>query len=146
MQLKRIAVAVALVAGTLAIAVPATASPDGVDSTVTTKMNGSNEAPGPGDPNGRGEFSATLSSTMICYSFYAVRIGAPTAAHIHKGPPGESGAVVQALIVPTKSGVSACVTPDPALLADIKANPTDYYVNVHNNAFPAGAIRGQLKG
>ena len=144
MHLKRIAIAVALVAGTLAIAVPATASPDGVDSIVKAKMNGNKEAPGPGDGNGKGEFAATLSADTICYSFYAVKIAAPTAAHIHIAPPGSPGPVVVTLILPTESGVSACVTPSPADFAAIKANPSDYYVNVHNAIFPAGAIRGQL--
>ncbi|MBA2263858.1 MAG: CHRD domain-containing protein, partial [Chloroflexi bacterium] len=30
------------------------------------------------------------------------------------------------------------------LLADIEANPQNYYVNVHNAEFPGGAVRGQL--
>ncbi|HYN37445.1 MAG TPA: CHRD domain-containing protein, partial [Actinomycetota bacterium] len=33
---------------------------------------------------------------------------------------------------------------DRALAADIVRSPRDYYVNVHNPEFPAGAIRGQL--
>jgi hypothetical protein len=33
---------------------------------------------------------------------------------------------------------------DPELVADIAANPSEYYVNVHNKPYPAGAIRGQL--
>jgi hypothetical protein len=144
MQLKRIAIAVALVAGTLAVAVPATASEDGVDTIVRTKMNGAQET-APGDTNGKGEFSAVLSGNSICYAFYAKKIAAPTAAHIHEGPPGVAGPVVQALILPTEDGVSACVQPAAALLAAIKANPSNYYVNVHNSVFPGGAIRGQLK-
>jgi hypothetical protein len=32
-----------------------------------------------------------------------------------------------------------------ALVADIAANPSEYYVNVHNKPYPAGEIRGQLR-
>lgn len=33
---------------------------------------------------------------------------------------------------------------DKNLLKDILRNPESYYVNVHNAAFPNGAVRGQL--
>jgi hypothetical protein len=144
MHLKRIAIAVALAAGTFAIAVPATASPDGVDKILTTKMNGNKEFPGPGDGNGKGEFAATLSDGTLCYSFWAKKIAAPTAAHIHEAPAGASGPVVVTLILPTESGVSTCVAPPADVVDGLMANSSDYYVNVHNAAFPAGAIRGQL--
>jgi len=35
---------------------------------------------------------------------------------------------------------------DGQTVAEILANPEDYYVNVHNAEYPGGAIRGQLSG
>jgi hypothetical protein len=60
---------------------------------------------------------------------------------------GVNGPVVVALIPPDESGYSSGVVQvnDSALLQAIKLNPKNYYVNVHNADYPAGAIRGQLK-
>jgi len=54
------------------------------------------------------------------------------------------GPVVVPLDAPTDGSSSGCATVDRALAKDIRQNPEDYYVNVHNAEFPAGAIRGQL--
>ena len=155
MQLKRIAIAVAVIASALAVAVPATASPDGGTAILSTKMKGKNEFPGPGDPNGKGEFAAVLSANTMCYSFYATKIAAPTASHIHDADKGASGPVIITFMLPTEEGVQDCITAVPdaedtnitmsvSELAALKSAPNGFYVNVHNAAFPAGAIRGQL--
>jgi CHRD domain len=75
------------------------------------------------------------------------------AGHIHKAPVGVAGPIVVPLFVsptpPTsdrhikQSGVA---TPNAGTTgADLCANPSAYYVNYHTTAFPAGAIRGQLR-
>ena len=56
-----------------------------------------------------------------------------------------NGPVVVPLAPPSEGTVNACTTGvDPQLIKSIIQNPQDYYVNVHNSDFPAGAIRGQL--
>ena len=37
-----------------------------------------------------------------------------------------------------------CTVEAPALVADLMANPSGYYVNVHSAARVFGALRGQL--
>jgi hypothetical protein len=32
----------------------------------------------------------------------------------------------------------------PTVAQGIAADPSGYYVNIHNNQFPGGAVRGQL--
>ena len=59
--------------------------------------------------------------------------------HIHEGAAGVNGPIV----IPFDSLLS-CATADSAVVDAILANPSGYYFNVHTDAFPAGAIRGQL--
>ena len=62
------------------------------------------------------------------------------AAHIHIGAAGVAGGVAVPL-----SPTSGCVDGvDKDLIKDIRQNPGNYYVNVHNADFPPGAVRGQL--
>lgn len=116
-----------------------------------------------GDPNGRGEayvFGIDGDPTTLCYVLTVEKIaeldqapvqGGPRAAHIHKGAPGTNGPVVANLAWPQGGNAADCLTegepgkfPTSEKVADILANPGEYYVNVHNAEFPRGAIRGQL--
>jgi len=67
------------------------------------------------------------------------------AAHIHEAPVGVAGPVVVTLTAPIGGRSRACAVSTEARVADILADPQDYYVNVHNVAYPAGAVRGQLR-
>jgi CHRD domain len=109
-----------------------------------TELSGAEEAPGPGDPDGSG--SATIiviPPDTICYVLTAEGIQPARAAHIHEGEPGVAGPIVQELAPPTFGASGGCIE-NPELVSDLQENPDDYYVNVHNAEYPAGAIRGQL--
>ena len=113
---------------------------------ISVTMAGANERPGPGDPDGTGTASFTFNygQSEICYSLEVSGIAAATAAHIHVAPTTAPGPVVVPLMPPTSGSSSACTTVDQDLLKAIMQSPENYYVNVHNVDFPAGAIRSQL--
>lgn len=139
----------ALIIGMIGVLAAASAVSANHFGTFTTTLSGSEEAPGPGDTNGKG--FATLdvyNAGLVCYTLKTQGIETPTAAHIHEAPAGSPGDVVVNLRIDLASQkgnrLTYCAPADAAVVADIRANPADYYVNVHNDAFPGGAIRGQL--
>ncbi len=115
----------------------------------TATLIGANEAPNPGNPVAYGSAAVTISydEAEVCYSLNVENLNPPAmAAHIHQGPPGVAGPIVVPFEPPSEGASSGCVTEvDRALLQAINTSPGDYYVNVHNPEFPAGAIRGQLQ-
>lgn len=125
----------------------ALAAPPGTSSTVLT---GEREVPGPGDPNGLGRalVSPRPAEGIVCVDIRYKNIVKPTGAHIHEAPPTEAGPIVidftPLIATSVKGTIKGCVAVDPALARDVAQNPSDYYVNLHNAGYPAGAIRGQL--
>ncbi len=98
--------------------------------------------PGAGDPDGTG--TATLMIDNIANSIsWEITVAdillPPIGAHIHQQVAGLNGGVVVNF-----SGQLSGANLVDADLATLLANPTGFYVNVHNEAFPSGAIRGQL--
>jgi CHRD domain len=155
-NLVRAAVAVACVGSVAALSVaPAQASGRSAPQTLSTVLVGATEVPGPGDADGFGFFAAVTKGNKLCYVVTAHKIRPATLAHIHAGPAGVAGGIVVALRAPTKGFAADCITTVPedqntmdtltaSELTAIKADPSQFYVNVHNTPFPAGAIRGQL--
>lgn len=114
-----------------------------------------------GDTNGRGSvyvFGIDGDPTTLCYVLEVDKIaeldqapGNGRAAHIHAGVKGTNGPVEVNLAWPQDGQAADCLTEgeagkglDPGEVQRILANPSDYYVNVHNTEFPNGAVRGQL--
>ena len=97
---------------------------------------------------GTGSAMVTLDPETgeACWELTAEGIGAVTQSHIHVGAAGESGDVVVPLDVDGFDGTSeGCVADqDAEALQAIIDDPAGYYVNLHTEEFPGGAIRGQL--
>ena len=111
-----------------------------------TALSGAMEVPGPGDVDGTGKFNATINpgQTQVCYTLSVAKIDKATMAHIHRGVAGVAGPAVIALKAPASGSSTACATVTRALAKELITNPAGFFVNVHNAAYPAGAVRGQL--
>jgi len=97
---------------------------------------------GQGDPDGSGSFVARIDKGQLCYTLSSANIGEATMAHIHKGAVGAGGPVFIGL--PDLDGGEHCQDIDDDRAAALRSKPETFYVNIHNDDFPAGAIRGQL--
>jgi hypothetical protein len=113
---------------------------------LSTTLTGAAEVPGPGDPDGTGTALLRINPGQeeVCFTLTVSNIAPATAAHIHTGMATEAGPVLVGLAAPTTGSSSGCVSLNRDSATDIILNPQNYYVNVHNAEFPAGAIRGQL--
>lgn len=135
-----------LLVAVLSVGIAATVAAQSGGRPLGAMLTGSEEAPGPGDPDGSGVVSLTLNYGQgeICYWLSVEDIAPATMAHIHIAPAGFPGPVVVPLAPPTDGASSGCAEVDRELIKAIMQSPEAYYVNVHNAEFPAGAVRGQL--
>ncbi len=152
----------ALVLGLLAVLAVSPVAAATADLTAT--LSGDQEVP-PVTTDATGSATITIdtdaaSGSQLCYDLTSTALegGAVVGAHIHEGAASANGPVVVTLqaAIDGNGSASACV-PDveidfgaagdadvATLLADIAANPANYYVNVHTAANTGGEIRGQL--
>ncbi len=114
---------------------------------LTATLTGAAEAPNPGDPDGSGEATINLDASggKVCFEVSMQNIDRPVGMHIHEGQPGQAGEIVVALTTPTGNTANGCVDAERTTIGRIASNPDDFYLNVHTQPFPQGAIRGQLR-
>ena len=121
--------------------------------TLSTGLDGAVAVPGPGDPDGTGEATITISGLELSWSITVRDITAPTAAHIHAGTAGQAGPIIHDLLgnggpfADDGNGgllATGALTITAEQAAALAATPGAFYINVHNPDFPPGAIRGNL--
>jgi hypothetical protein len=134
-----------------------------IDNRVESDMNGFAEwnattsSFGAGDLNGDGLARILLDANngRVCFQLRWSDIDQPAAGHIHVGGVGVNGPVVVDLLgnatriqhgADGTGGAVGCASGvSHELIEDIGTNPGNYYTNLHNAAFPGGAIRGNLE-
>jgi hypothetical protein len=154
------AAVVAAAAAAVAVPTMANASTPGARIAIV-QLSGAQEVAG-GDAAGSAVFVMVAGERQLCYALITRDLSSqPVASHIHAAPTGVNGPIQIALGTPAAadSSEAACiqVQPDanqtPANATQvltqteeqtIMASPAGFYVNVHTQALPAGAVRAQL--
>ncbi len=139
-----LAITAAATVGLVSSSVPGTAAPSAarVESVhLGAVLVGGNEVPTPGDPDGFGFADVRVKRGEVCWRISVNAVESIAAAHIHAGPKGVTGPVV----VPLDPYRAGCVDTRRRTARFIRQHPGEFYVNVHNAEFPAGALRGQLR-
>ena len=138
-------------------------SAEGAQTTFNINANGAKEVtvggvPNQGDLDGsatgtlvlnNGTGSGSTGSATFSLTLSNVDITTLSGHHIHIGPATTTGTIVLdfgdpdtirigSLISGTITGLSA------TQITTILGNPTNFYYNLHNGAFPSGAVRDQL--
>jgi hypothetical protein len=126
-------------------AAAAAAAPDLTQRELVAKLDGDGIGD-EGDPDGTGmaRLQVDPGAGKLCYDVDYHRVAPVTAAHIHAGARGKSGAPVVPLKLDRDENIKGCAALDRATALALIAEPGDYYVNVHTTELPQGAIRGQL--
>lgn len=123
----------------------------------STDLTGEAEVTSAGVPN-QGDLTATGSARVIvnpgqsrvCWEIttgddFTAGTTLIVGAHIHVGASTTTGPVVVPLTATIDGTSTGCANVTRELADAIRKTPENYYVNVHTNLFPAGAIRGQLR-
>jgi len=130
------------------------ASPASATRFWSALMSGDQVVPGPGDPDAAGSVDVGLGDDpdvpdggFICVSWNTPDVDPATAAEIGTGAPGSVGSTYLALTPPDDGGTSSeCIDGlDPSVVEAIIDNPGAFFIQVSNDAFPDGAIRGQIR-
>jgi hypothetical protein len=101
------------------------------------------------DRNGLAVAKFRIQGNRMYYVVQWKNVSKPTAFHIHRGKAGVNGDVVIDLLSNGKTrgntSSGSVLVKDTGVLNGIKANPKNWYANLHTTQFADGAVRGQLK-
>ncbi|HET7030455.1 MAG TPA: CHRD domain-containing protein [Candidatus Limnocylindrales bacterium] len=117
-------------------------------------MSGDQVVPGPGDPDAAGTVEVDLSidpdvpaGGAVCTFWNILDVDPATSAEIRAGAPGSAGEPYLTVTPPDEEGFGGdCVRDlEPSIVQAIVDDPSGFFVQVANDAFPDGAIRGRIQ-
>ena len=112
-------------------------------------LTGANEVP-PTTETGTGTATITVNpgQLRLCWEItttgFDLATESLTGAHIHPGFAGANGPILIPVTATLNGTSTGCVDVSRDVADAIRKAPQAYYLNIHTNIFPGGAIRDQL--
>ncbi len=122
---------------------------------ILADLSGEEEVSAPGEGFGFARLAVFEELGAIEFFIDAFSTDQPTSGHVHTGGAGVEGPVLLDLGVTADTfsmpfgpegpwiGIGVVTGVDPTVISAIVGTPGDEYINIHNDAFPAGIMRGQ---
>lgn len=114
----------------------------GVADASSTPLSARLTASGDADGSGHAALTFKADRKKVCATIHWSGIETPDYAHIHQV---SDGSIVVDLTGAVTGGAKCTKGVPSATIKRILNKPGKYYVNVHNAAYPAGAIQGKLR-
>ena len=98
-----------------------------------------------GSPNGSALAVVTINpaSDELCWNFYQLKnLPSPTVARLFRNFTGARG--TGGYLLGSRYTPSGCIRKPPLTLQLIESRPEQFYLNIHTEQFPEGAVRGPL--
>jgi hypothetical protein len=116
------------------------------DVVLAVDLTGDEEVPGPGAGSGSGRAEVTVApgGAEVCFSLEVDGLEGVSAAHVHEGRPGTAGPIAVTLEAPVEGTADGCADSTTSIVDGLVSGDRSFYVNVHTDDFPDGAVRGQL--
>ncbi|ACU36439.1 CHRD domain-containing protein [Actinosynnema pretiosum subsp. pretiosum] len=113
-------------------------------------LAGADVVPGPGDEDGDGSAKLRLRDDSaegeLCATVNLRRVLPPTDVQLRRGAAGRNGPLLLSLEPPRGEAVfTRCFDLDVELVREIEDFPERFHITVHDEDFPGGALRGQLR-
>jgi|ERR671918_1620896 hypothetical protein len=134
-----------LLAATILATTPATGAARDPEITLSSQLSGGAVVQ-VGDPDGSGTATVLVDARdgVACFDVQTTNVADPITARIQSGSTGAIGPPVVILFENQVAPARGCVPADRKTVREIGKNPERYYLNVVNDEFPVGAVRGQL--
>ncbi|MER5502285.1 CHRD domain-containing protein [Streptomyces sp. NPDC002561] len=117
---------------------------------LVARLAGDQDGPTRGDRDGRAVALVKVKGDRVTFALTWNGIGRPTGGHLHQDRPGSGGGVKAELFgtampASVNSAAGQTSVSSAVLARRLRTDPGGFFIDLHSEEFPRGAVRGRLR-